>query len=813
MASTERVTIEIVGKDQASQSIKQAGSSLDTLKSKVVITAGDLARMGKAALEAAVNLAKPIMELEQQKVAFETMLGSAEAADQMLRQLSDFAMKTPFELQGIRQNSKMLLAMGIETEKIMSTLKILGDVSAGLNVPLERLALNFGQVKTQGKLTGRELKDFAVAGVPLIDELAKSLHKSKTEIADMVSEGKIGFPEVEAAFQSMAGEGGEFNDLMDKQSKTLEGLISNLKDGWTRFLEGAGEPLLAWGKAMVESFVWLSENILPGISAALNLVTKAVNALVKWLLEYDFITKILVKTGVFFMQGLKAIASVLVTVSRILEDNIQITYDLWIVWRTAVAGMAVAWNQFAGGLSAVIGVAINAVIESINTGLNWIADKINSVIDSVNSLGKRFGVNIDRVDALNIEWRASTEGAGAAIDAVYAQLEVDQQEYVATSKMLAAQNREAKSSIEDVATSFDDAGGAAKEAKEEIDKTAEVVEKLGTTYTDMSKNIKKELTSLESKHVETMDNINNKIKETEQQMAELFMSTEEKRQAEKERIAGKIVDTEEGISRIQQDISQKTADFQSSLIDLQEQKESERKQRNIVNLQQKHQQEIELLNNKLLMENQSLTNNAELIKELEAEISEVKRVNSLADLDREIEKFDKKNELITQEFNNKKTSLALELEELQISKNKELEIFKTQYTKLSGQLNRAEILYKRYLHSEVELTQKHADSLVAIYKNMQERINQIKTQNFSTGGIVQKFSEGGLVRGVGTQDTVPAMLTPGEVVLNTTQQKTLAGKVSGGNTFIFNGNISSKEIAQEYGNLLVQRLKLHGAIV
>lgn len=92
----------------------------------------------------------------------------------MLAQLSDFAQKTPFELQGVRTNAQQLLGMGVSLENIIPTLKMLGDVSAGLNVPLERLALNYGQVITQGKLTGRELRDFAVAGVPLLEELAKN---------------------------------------------------------------------------------------------------------------------------------------------------------------------------------------------------------------------------------------------------------------------------------------------------------------------------------------------------------------------------------------------------------------------------------------------------------------------------------------------------------------------------------------------------------------------------------------------------------------------------------------------------------------
>lgn len=82
------------------------------------------------------------------------MLGSAEKADKLLRELSNFAQTTPFELTGIRDTAKQLLAMGITQERILPTLKSLGDVAAGLSVPLERLGLAYGQVIAKGKLQG-----------------------------------------------------------------------------------------------------------------------------------------------------------------------------------------------------------------------------------------------------------------------------------------------------------------------------------------------------------------------------------------------------------------------------------------------------------------------------------------------------------------------------------------------------------------------------------------------------------------------------------------------------------------------------------
>lgn len=167
---------------------------------------------------------------EQLQISFETMLGSVEKADVLIEKITKFAIKTPFELKDVAKGAKALLAFGIEQEKIIPTLRSLGDVAAGLSVPIERLILNFGQVKTQSKLTGRELRDFAIAGVPLLAELAKVMGKTTAEVTKLVSAGEVGFPIVEQAFKNMSGEGGKFFNLMVKQTASTSGQISNLRD-------------------------------------------------------------------------------------------------------------------------------------------------------------------------------------------------------------------------------------------------------------------------------------------------------------------------------------------------------------------------------------------------------------------------------------------------------------------------------------------------------------------------------------------------------------------------------------------------------
>jgi tape measure domain-containing protein len=183
--------------------------------------------------------------VQQWGLSFEVMTGSAQLAKQTMEELSEFAMQSSFDLPDVVSNAKQLMGMGIELENVIPTMKMLGDTAAGLGVPLQRLALNFGQVKSQGKLTGRELRDFAISGVPLLETLANSMGKTKQEITAMVSESKIGFTDVRNAFIAMTSEGGKFNNLMQRTvNETLAGKVSNLRDQFFRLRAEIGNELL-----------------------------------------------------------------------------------------------------------------------------------------------------------------------------------------------------------------------------------------------------------------------------------------------------------------------------------------------------------------------------------------------------------------------------------------------------------------------------------------------------------------------------------------------------------------------------------------
>lgn len=260
MAKRFSVEAVITAKDEASKVIKRVGDSAQEVGKRFEDIGLTLERTGKRMttlvtlpiLGAGAAAIKTAADFEQTQIAFTSMLGSAEKAKTLLKDLTDFGAKTPFQLSEVEQGAKQLLAMGAATENIIPELRMLGDVSAGLGVPMERLILNFGQVRLQGKLTGRELRDFAVAGVPLIDELADSLGVAKDEVANLVSEGKVGFEDVRVAFQNMTSEGGIFHNLMQDQSETTAGKFSNLKDETEKLARAIGLELLPFAETMIE---------------------------------------------------------------------------------------------------------------------------------------------------------------------------------------------------------------------------------------------------------------------------------------------------------------------------------------------------------------------------------------------------------------------------------------------------------------------------------------------------------------------------------------------------------------------------------
>jgi|GEM_PF-5492400 tape measure domain-containing protein len=172
---------------------------------------------------------KAAADLESTKTAFATMLGSAEKADKVVGKLFDFSKKTPFEPDEVFGAGRRLLATGISTGELEAELRTLGDIAAGSNSQMADIVDIYAKIRTKGKASLEELNRLSERGININAVLAKTLGKTGEEISEMVTKGTIKLPEIQAAFKDLTTEGGMFNNAMEAQSKTLNGMFSTLK--------------------------------------------------------------------------------------------------------------------------------------------------------------------------------------------------------------------------------------------------------------------------------------------------------------------------------------------------------------------------------------------------------------------------------------------------------------------------------------------------------------------------------------------------------------------------------------------------------
>lgn len=199
-------------------------------------------------------------EVQQLEVAFETMLGSKQKADTLMTEIIDLAAKTPFGLQDVSNATKMLLAYGSTAEQVADEIKMLGNIASGLSIPLNDMIYLYGTTRTQGRMFTQDLRQFMGRGIPLAEELAKKFGVTKDKVDELVTAGKVGFDEMAKALQAMTSEGGKFNNLMDKQSQTIAGQISNLEDAIYQMFNEIGQSSEGVISELISGASWVVEH-------------------------------------------------------------------------------------------------------------------------------------------------------------------------------------------------------------------------------------------------------------------------------------------------------------------------------------------------------------------------------------------------------------------------------------------------------------------------------------------------------------------------------------------------------------------------
>lgn len=242
-------------KEEAGETV-EANEKMSVSLTKVLGVIGGVTALKNFATEL-VNVRGQFQQLE---IAFSTMLKSKEKADKLMSELVDIAAMTPFDLQGVASSAKQMIAYGSSAENVGDELVMLGNVAAGVGSQLSEIAYLYGTLRTQGRAYAVDIRQFAGRGIPIYEELAKVLGVTKDEVSGLVKEGKVGFKEVEQAFKNMTSESGIYYNLMQEQSKSLTGQLSNLGDAWDTMLNEIGKDTQGIASAGISGLKGLIEN-------------------------------------------------------------------------------------------------------------------------------------------------------------------------------------------------------------------------------------------------------------------------------------------------------------------------------------------------------------------------------------------------------------------------------------------------------------------------------------------------------------------------------------------------------------------------
>ena len=201
-------------------------------------------------------------QFQQTEMAFKTMLQSEEKADALMKQMIHTAAITPFGVEDVTEGAKQLLAFNVAAEDVNKTLIGLGDVAAGMGLNLKDLVMLYGTTIAKGKMDTMDLYQFLNRGIPIADEIAKVMGLDVTnaikEVQKQIKAGKVTSDIFIQAMQSMTAEGSKFGGLMEAQSKTITGQISNIEDAIEQMFNELGksqEGVINTGLGVVSTLV------------------------------------------------------------------------------------------------------------------------------------------------------------------------------------------------------------------------------------------------------------------------------------------------------------------------------------------------------------------------------------------------------------------------------------------------------------------------------------------------------------------------------------------------------------------------------
>jgi len=359
------------------------------------------------------------MMRQQAEIAFTTMLGSGQKARAFLDQLQAFAAKTPFEFPDLVRSASSLVSIGIETQKIIPIMTTLGDVTAGMGTGAEgikRATVALQQMTAAGRITAEDLNQLRDAGIPVFDLLAAATGRSKQAVAQLAQTGKLGRQELEALMKALeTGKGLErFRGLMDKQSHSLAGLLSTVKDTFGQISGAIMAPFFELATRGLQRLV----DFTPRIQAAVERVMAAKGIRAKLTIIWEGVES--------------AVSSLGAKLRTLLFGEVQGVFSgghfgtvktQGLVDRIAAAFSATDWSAVADGIADGIAARLASVDWSAVGAA--ISDGILTAVTVTGEIAKKLVASIDTVMSA-IDWEALGSkigpGLAAAMVAAFATL-------------------------------------------------------------------------------------------------------------------------------------------------------------------------------------------------------------------------------------------------------------------------------------------------------------------------------------------------------------------------------------------------------
>lgn len=405
---------------------------------KRTIAALGLGKLAKDFASAGISFNASI---EQYQTSFEVMTGSAEKAAQITQQLKQIAANTPFELPQLADTTQLLMNYGFTADDAMKKMQMLGDISQGSADKMTRIATAYGQMSSAGKVSLEDVKQMIEAGFNPLQEISKSTGESMASLYDRISDGSLSVDEITASMERSTSAGGKYFQSMDKQSQTLNGKISTLKDTFNEFagkaMQGLSDVLSNTVIPALTGVLSHSDEIMAVLNALLPVIVAVGSAFAAWKIV-NFIQDIpkmigSVKTAILGVNAALAanpVGAVVAAISALVavflylwntsEEFRQFWTDMWngiVEWFSGIIESIVnfftvtipeAWESFKTNLQELCDSIVQWFQDAWNSVIAFFTETIpawiQSVIDWFNQLPYNIGYMVGQIIGHFIQW-------------------------------------------------------------------------------------------------------------------------------------------------------------------------------------------------------------------------------------------------------------------------------------------------------------------------------------------------------------------------------------------------------------------------